>query len=479
MKTRARTTLLVVAVALVAAACWKTRPNPLYCDDTVACNSDPTRPFCDTATHECIAIGDLGADLGPDLAKMCTSSTTCTSGSARFCDATSGTCRACMASDCASPSGVCATSGPLSGACVECVDEGPCMAAQKTCDAASGTCVACSKHSECGSGICDAGKCVKATDIAYVDNQHTGCASGDGSQANPLCEVNPAIATMKAYVRVAGSATSYAQIAVMSASNVTVTIVGPGKSASLTARFKPASAVAALIQPAGGTTKVVLDGLELIGESTPAHAGVSCSGAGGTADLTVRDCYVHASGGVGISSDTCTLTLAQNFVANNQGGGVTVTSGSYDIQNNLIYLNTATNAPGVTIGASTSGTFRFNTVAKNNNSGGGSGGMNCVSSAQVLDSIIFANTVAAAQVTGCTLVRTATGGTDGVTGDFATPPTFVDPLTDFHLKPGSDPNNKLCCVDKAASTGSPPSVDVDNTKRPKGGGYDVGAHEVE
>src|SRR5262249_24031216 len=139
----------------------------------------------------------------------------------------------------------------------------------------------------------------------------------------PYCDVNTAIATNKAYVKVQGSTTSYPQSSATGTGTVSVMIVGPGKAATPTALFKPASAAAVSISSTGGSATIVLDGLELIGESAPARAGVFCSAGVAPATITVRDSYIHASGGLGIdASGGCALTVQRSRISANASGGV-------------------------------------------------------------------------------------------------------------------------------------------------------------
>jgi len=65
-------------------------------------------------------------------------------------------------------------------------------------------------------------------------------------------------------------------------------------------------------------------------------------------------------------------------------------------------------------------------------------------------------------------------GTDSATGAIMMTPTFVG-ADDFHLLTASVPNLD-CCVDRRSPG---PSLDVDGSARPRGPGFDIGAHEGE
>jgi hypothetical protein len=136
----------------------------------------------------------------------------------------------------------------------------------------------------------------------------------------------------------------------------------------------------------------------------------------------------------------------------------------------------------------TGGTFKYNTVAFN---GSGTttvmntdltGGVNCQQAATLQSSIIYNNThhpLGGSQFAGtCTLSAVATGQDSiGGGGQIPSPAAFVSNSTpDVHLSAASAVN-AACCIDKGTATGV--SIDYDGETRPKGGGNDVGADEVQ
>jgi hypothetical protein len=464
----------VVMVLACAVACWKTKPNPKYCAADAQCPEPGTG--CDQTEHACVPGSMLDMTLPPDLTPMCTSDTQCTSATKPICGA-DGTCRACNgAADCHAPTPACGASG----ACVECAMETDCIALGKTTDACiAGSCGACTESAQCDSKVCDAGKCIDAGMVAYVDQGNANCTTttGNGAEATPFCQVNAtALASGKAYLFVAGNATPYDAISISGALNIG--IYGPGKTSGVApkATFSQSGNASLSVSATGSSSalQVVVDGLELTGVGAN-EPGASCSQSGGSAALTIRNSLIDGSRGAGIQSTGCALTVAESYLTGNNGGGISVTGGTYTIENDLIFTNAATiNAPAVAINSTATGTLRFNTIAGNGNAAG-IAGISCGNSGVLSDSILTGNVgVGANQSSGCTLTRVVTGGTDGAAGNFALTPNFMS-ASDFHIVKGTQSN--MCCIDQAMDA-NPPKIDVDFITRPQGNASDIGGNEV-
>jgi hypothetical protein len=477
-------------------------------DSLIACGDDQTK----CAAYGAVCIGgfchhsdeaDLGLDLAilpvePDLAGACAANGVCT-GQTPICDPSSLQCRACGTGECPAPTPICLTTG----ACAECAAESDC-ASQKVCWLATHACGPCTANADCGSHVCDAGKCALESDIAHVDNNHAPCAGADGSAMHPYCDIPSAIATGRLYVLVAGSATAYPPLAIGGRSSA-LTIVGPGRAANPTARIVASGGPAVTLQNVPlKPSPLQIDGLEIVGDAADAnHDAVTDVGLDDTVVLSLHDCYVHGSGRSGASSSSAELRIDSSVVADNHGWGVSgggvklsvtrstlrgnhggvASAGTYTVENNFIVGNVGVGSNGdravsflTVVGSKASGTFRFNTVVNNSTDDPTiSAGAHCNDGQTLAASIFIGNTAGsnASQIEGCLLSNVVTG-TDAAPSATQLTPSFVS-ATDFHLAPSAAANT-VCCIDKVPSG---PTTDFDGSARPKGAGYDIGAHEVE
>jgi hypothetical protein len=359
-----------------------------------------------------------------------------------------------------------------------------CAAAGKSCDSDTLTCVPCQQNSDCASGACRADHvCAAAGDLVYVDNSDGTCSGAHtGTAADPFCQVAPALAATGSTILVAGSSVDYDAIAVSSALNKA--IVGPGRGATQVARFAQSTKSGASINLATGSATISIAGVVLSGSTGGVNApGVACTlTPGATIALSVTRSRIASSGAHGIDSNGCAITLDANDITQNVGGGIKINGGSYTVTNNLIGANgnnsTAT-VPGFTVDASATGTFSFNTVAKNQVAAGVAG-IDCSAASHALSSsIVFGNTTAAgSQFAGaCTYADVVAGVTEGATGPTKLDPAFVS-TSDYRLDVtagAAKTANDACCIDKLAAG---PDHDVDGKHRPVRAAWDIGAFEA-
>lgn len=466
--------VVVALVACTAGVGCKDVANKTYCDGSAefVC-SDPAKPVCDVATKTCVAgvvDGDMGGDgsvdkdmpgvdgnpgddmvPGPDLLPMCKESSECTVAGAPVCGS-DGNCRACEGSGddavcVAKGAHVCITAGTNDGQCGECdpvqanVENTTCTGAKNSagpiCDA-TGHCVKCTAHAQCNSKVCDfeTGVCADPSTIAYVNNFGTASSTDecvdtvhDSAPPNkPYCQVAAAISVSgKNLLSVAGSTIAYDRLSLSNLGRE-ITIIGPGASASPTARIFGGSPNDSIeITNSGGATAdatLNLDGVEVGGtdaartrngircdDGSGAHTvfvnvkassirfgtdqgiasndcsinvtastissnskrGIDASGAGA---ITVVDSVIHANGQIGIDvSDTLTLNLSRSTITSN-GGGLQIAIVDYIVENTLIAKNVGT---GVNFDGSTpadNSRFWFVTVVRNGTSGN-EGGVRC------------------------------------------------------------------------------------------------------
>lgn len=503
--------LLALSAFYVASCGWLYQRDPVqgvYCDGTPRwpC-TDPAFPVCRLTDNRCVSANDVdmtgcGAACSSDMDMMqtvCSGAADCTDPAKPICDTTlnGGTCRPCAGSaddaQCAvhAAGSICLVDGTNAGKCGACrpangmaTTNNNCSSTMPVC-ATNGTCRICRAKSECPSGVCKTdGSCAAATDVAYVDNRGsvTTCKinhpSPVGTMADPLCDIQDAVAGSKQFsvVKGEGTMTVPAPYGALSITNRNIMIVGPGKTASPAVTISPTLTTSDAVL-VSGTSVVQLTGVEITG-AVGTHNGVS---AGSGTTVTIKDANIHGNGGAGISATDCTLTVDASYIGPNNGGGGISLSGStsYSVTNSIVAGN-GTTARGVTINDTATGTFAFNTVASNSVSPASPGGVSCGLGAAKLiqSSVVVGNTSSGGtQFAGNCMLQNVVTGPDGFMGATMMMPTLD---TTFRLKP-NDAANQACCVDKIASPTTPNADhDVDFAKRPQGatGKWTIGGNEL-
>ena len=499
------TSRLALLLALAAASCSST--SAIKCTEQATCAPlgavcldgichKPDEPGLDLGGLDFATPDDSGA---PDLAPMCIESAACTSATGPICDTTLGTCRGCIAGECATATPVCLVGGAQAGACVECGIDLDCAGQRKLCDLATHACVPCTADSQCATGVCDAGLCARDTDILYVDINKAPCTGADGTKAKPYCQINSAIATGKPFVFVAGSATFYDPITIGTGTHPPVRVIGPGASASPPAFVEkntgPAIAITTL---AGETSKLTVDGMVVYAYSASGPGihppAIQCATSGtGLAELLVRGSKIGSPDGPALDMNGCAVTITKTLISSGSfglataGGGSLVVRGdrfeynktgmfklggttTYTIENNLFVNNGTIGSPATIYLPDTNvGVFRFNNLA--DNVLGNAPMVDCGAAAAKLieGNLLRGNTTSTSFTGNCTLVNTITpvGDTTG------TPASFN---LDGNYKLQAFANALACCIDKLSAG---PATDYDGTPRPKGAGFDIGAHELQ
>lgn len=486
---------------------------------------------------------DLPLSLGAGMPGSNDMATNCQPGcsdATPICDNGSATCHACTASaECATQfaaTPVCASSGR----CVECVTNSDCVAVKKTCDVSQNACVACTKNDDCTSRLCESGACADPTLLVYVNAGGASCPSGpgQGTVADPFCKIQAGMdrgAAIKKRVLVFSGTYGENLVAQPNGGPYAVTLLGFG-----TPVVSPVVAGAVLKALSDGTTpvSVSLDGFQLQNAKTSEPHGLYCLGAAADASLTkltVTNSSILGNAGDGINAQNCTVTATSNQITGNIGVGINLNGSIANATKNRL-ANSSTNVfasggsltldqnqligPGdglyIAAGAyfvtnnfivdsghlgvqlNSSGTFAFNTVARNGVVAGGQAwGVGCPSgpnSTVIESSIVWGNGVAASMNTqfsgNCVLINVVAGTTETNAMAIKKDPSFIaiDSMTphDYHLKANDAANSGAtgCCVDVVKMTldggiAKLPDHDVDGTGRPKGAGWDVGAHEVQ
>jgi hypothetical protein len=333
----------------------------------------------------------------------------------------------------------------------------------------AGTCQPCSAHSQCESDVCDQGAatplgpgaCVPEEAVVYVDaSTRPACFTGDGSRANPVCEIREAFPRafgVKYAVRVYPG--NYLQFAVVSR---TVFVFGPGDGSAIVGT-EDAGAGARVIDGA----RVVLDGLDF---GVGVLNAVICQ----SSNLKVLRSTARGDNN-GILATDCTLDIDRVRASGSSRAGLTVAgTGTYRVTNSYF---TGGDLPSVVFSGSNTGVFMFNTVT-----GGGEirpGTIDCGTSARVIrDSIAIDGFPAAdgAQTVGACVHRRVVVGS----GDARPDPGLIkiDPDLDAEGRLLDTPSNAACCIDRGARFVSSLYTDFFGTPRPQGVSNDVGAHEL-
>lgn len=447
--------------------------NPAYCESSAACPAD--RPVC-APSHRCVAVDDAAVSV--DLAPACQTSRECDQAQP-LCDPGDRACRTCQDPGddalCAERDAAHPRCG-ANGRCVACraeTEAEDCGGTRPLCGP-DGECRTCAVHAECPALVClPDGSCASESEVVYVDNQECSRAS-DGSRADPYCQVAYALSHLGDHdlVRVMGSTMPYDGIDIPSGSDIR--IVGPGLQAPPSARIVGSGAAGLLVSGAGSF--VTLDGFEVTGDM--GFDGIRCDKTGVSAlSLTVRRSRIHHSGGFGLWSSACELTLDQVEVGPaNMGGGLSLLGTEYHMTNCFIVAN-----PGsaVLLGSLSHGEFRHITVAGNVTLGN-TPIVECSSGPHLLENSLFWDNQPGPQASlfagACQLAYVdATAlpqGSDGSNRSVA--PHFVDSMAgDFHLDATTD---NSCCIDQIPT--SPVDHDVDGRARPQRSAWDIGAHEV-
>lgn len=476
---RLRVALLATGVALFAVACGARNPNFCEgpdCDEPdaspdappITCNGSGPDPSCPAATPVC----ESGECTG-----MCTVDADCAGrpSTERVCHTASGACVQCDENNTQ------ATPGQA---------EDECPAANlAVCDGDTHTCRACEAHSECFSGVCDAGVCVAQANVIYM--------SANGSDGANTCN-NPApgmgcltmhqavgeLTTTRKYIRMEASATPYdtrnndAHVEFNGAAQ-SAYVVGNGA----TLRRIGANVDGHILEIKSGAN-VTIEGLTISNAVGAGGHGVLCVS---SSTLDLRRVTISGNSSLGISATDCALRMARSTIANNVGGGVLLSSGSFNIVNNFIVSNgniTSGLFGGLSLSsAATTNTLEFNTVALNASQAATVDGITCTNNGLVARNNIVIGLATKPRVnpgTNCTHRYTLFTPDNGVTDEGNM--TILDQgmymfesATNFHIRAGS------VAAAKAQSTllSGESLFDVDgNSRTLNGTTVDVGADEI-
>jgi len=368
------------------------------------------------------------------------------------------------------PSKVCAAICAAGSETVSRCSSGKCNAtpaaacSPHTCDAAGEVCTTgCQVDSDCVSGsLCDRtaahvdgqGRCVVPSTIATVTNG-----------MNLQTAVDAAIKAGQRVVRV--GAGTYGALSI-SAGDVTLIGVGfpvidaPGSGAAITV---------------DGGARLALQGLIVQGASD--GDGVLCrkGGAAQNSKLLIVESTLKGNSQHAIESVDCDVELRRSKVQNNTGGGLSLTTGRFDLVNTLISNNGVSGTGGVQlVNAAATSVIVNNTIARNVAGSGTISGISCTNVIVSLkNQIVWENVAGTTQAQGCTFVSSDVPGGSGT--NIALDPLFAGSLAgDFSLKttPSLSP-----CINQGASTAGVTVLDITGGPRKKGSAPDLGAYEMQ
>lgn len=372
------------------------------------------------------AIG-CGRQLNPEYCAMNPNDTDCRSHDLVMIDAPAG-CPTIACMDQKLP--VCEVS---TGNCVECLPAGvmgsdPAQCPTDTTCGPDRKCHACLVDTDCKiSKVClSNGTCAPDGTILYAQPQPMSGADCSITKPCSFSDAVSMLSTTKNIVKLtttAGTEYSDSPVQVTKAG----TIIGTGATFTPTFEGDPSEAPPAI--SIDNATNVLIDGLTIA--SAPS-VGVGCQ----TTTITLRRMTIVGSGKRAVQAVGCNATLERNTFMRNIGGAIYLSTGLFEIRNNMIGpgngdANLATGEIWVDK-AKVGGRAVFNTVARNNSQNGNKiSGMNCTGSGmfKVAHNIFTSNGPGTAQTAGdCKYSSNFLDGTYNIDDV-----KFVNKDSDFHL----------------------------------------------
>ncbi|MBZ0230903.1 MAG: right-handed parallel beta-helix repeat-containing protein [Deltaproteobacteria bacterium] len=471
--------VIAIAIALLLVACGEKNPN--FCEGAdcdsidaspdsppITCTGNGPDPSCPAATPVC---------AGGQCTGMCTSDADCTGRPATeaVCHMASGACVQCDETD-------------VQATPMQAEDECP-APNLAVCDGGTHTCRACEDHTECFSGVCDAGTCVAQANVIYLTPMAEGGTDGGMNDcltpSTGCLTLHHAIGRLTAtrkYIHFKPSATPYPARNNMDRADfdgVTAHVIGYG------AEVRRGAADGEVIEIRGGSN-VTIEGLKIANAiNTGSGSGIRMSGS----TLNLFEVIVDNNDYRGVdATGGGTLSVRRSVISNNSRGGILFNGVDVVLVNNFITGNgdlSLSDVGGVSLSISgTSSTIEFNTIAGNLTGTGTAHGLICTNTAaaQVVRNNIVTSEANRAQASGaCTHEYTLFGGPGTAptgTGNMniADPAMFMFVSgSDYHLQPGS------IAAGKAQSTSlvGDSLFDIDGDSRAQGAAtVDVGADEI-
>jgi hypothetical protein len=413
----------LVLLVVVLFGCEKT--NPYYCKDNL--------------DHNCLLDGS-----GSGAA--CTSASQCTQQGLGVCDLSH------------SP-----------GTCVQCTtgEHSACGAMTPVCGP-DDMCHGCATHADCGTnGAClPDGSCGTDANTAWVAAAPAGSDMNACTMEAPCLTISTALSnTTKPNIKVSGMISDNPSIT----RNVTIL-------ADQGAKLVPKN-INPLVQLVTPGVTAEIDDLTLAG-GMPAAVSITAN-----ATVVLQRLDISNNGGLCIdASGGGNVSVQRSKLHNCTGGGISLASMSFDIENNFIYLNGSAGSSfgGVSVymlGTNPQHTLQFNTITANDGMGGSSTGVACAQTFPMptfTNNIVYNNTVSNG---GMQIFGSCSFDYSDV-GPNVTPPTPNSIDADPKFVAGG---YHIQTTSPAKDTADPNAVqmfDIDGDRRPINMRRDMGADET-
>lgn len=351
-------------------------------------------------------------------------------------------------------------------ACVECTttESAACTGTSPVCK--NDACTACEAATDCPSQAClGTGACEDASMVAYA----TAGTQGDCLTAATACgSIAAAMSTGRPVIRLSGTFHEAVSIATGA-----ITLIGDDDG---TTKIDSTAALSTLLAVTGSSTSVTVRNVSFAGAPNNSY-GITmvANDLAHPPSLELDHINVTNVQGIGIYATGGSVSIDRANVADNGGGGISLSATTFHVRN---VFATHNGAVGGTIGgmfvSQGSGSIEFATIANNLGiSDGNSRGLACASTTATVDSsLLQGNSNSQTAGTGCTFTYSnffpdaaPTG-----TGNVHMQVTFAG-ANDYHLATGSP-------MKDIANPASTVGDDVDGNSRPQGAIRDIGADEL-
>lgn len=473
-----RIALLSLAFLLLLVACGEKNPN--FCEGAdcdsidaspdappITCTGDGPDPSCPAATPVC---------AGGQCTGMCTSDADCAGrpSTEAVCHMASGACVQCDETD-------------VQATPMQAEDECP-AADMAVCDGDTHTCRACEDHSECFSGVCDAGTCVAQANVIYLTPMAEGGTDGGMNDcltpSTGCLTLHHAIGRLTAtrkYILFKPSATPYParnNSDRADFNNVTAHVIGYDAEVRRAGDGK--------VIDVRDNSNVKIEGLK-VANATNTTTGLGIDVVESQLELFRAKVQDNAATGISVTGTGASLRVTRSIISGNDGGGISVNLVPFVLVNNFIVNNGDANSliAGLKVSSSGSTSFiEFNTIV-DNNAQGGIADVECTNNMVMARNNIIHGDATEPRIAGNCGHRNTLYGPDGtvagtmniLVSDRATY-RFMS-ASDYHIDPAANPASVAAGAADSTNLTGEGLFDYDSQARTSGATtVDVGADEI-